>query len=269
MSTQLVNKSLCQTGEKVNPPAAIFGDSAPNPQGGGVMNSANLPSLEPTLELLVARINVAHAEATAYAGKAIERALEAGDLLIQAKGRVAHGDWQSWLRQHCPNISPRTVQNYMRIARELPAEKRTDAHLTVNGALKLLAGPAPEAPAIANENEPGFDCLPKLGERAALYDDEWEWFIAESSQNPGYYWLARFMWSDDDEGGGISSVFRRPMDARGITMFLAHHHVLNKEWNLEEDNGAIECFGQIEEERYRREHWPSRAAPTATTEAQS
>lgn len=206
----------------------------------------NVSIAEIPLELLVARINLAHAEASAYAGKAIERALEAGDLLIQAKASIAHGEWQSWLRQHCPSISPRTVQNYMRIARELPAEKRTDAHLTVNGALKMLEKPAPKG------SEPEFDGLPKLGERAVLYD-EWEWFITESSQHPGYYWLARFMWGEEEDGG-ISSIFRRPMNAHGISLFLEQHHVLNKNWLLEEDNGAIECFGQIEDKRFLREN---------------
>ena len=37
-----------------------------------------------SVEVLIARINVAHAEAQAYAGKAVERALEAGDLLLLA-----------------------------------------------------------------------------------------------------------------------------------------------------------------------------------------
>lgn len=217
----------------------------------------NFSSVDVPLEVLVARINVAHAEATAYAGKAIERALEAGDLLIQAKTHVQHGEWHSWLRQHCPSISPRTVQNYMRIARELPAEKRIDAHLTVNGALKMLARPEQEKPAAQQEIEPEFDCFPRLGERAVLYD-EWEWFIAESSQYPGYYWVARFLWGDGEDSGGITSIFRRPMNKRGVSLFMEQHHVLNKEWALEEDNGAIELFGQIEAERFRRETWPQR-----------
>lgn len=218
----------------------------------------------PPLDLLVAQINLAHAEASAYAGKAIARALEAGDLLIQAKARVQHGEWQSWLREHCPSIAPRTVQNYMRIARELPVEKRIDAHLTVNGALKMLAGPELEKSVVPQESEPEFNCLPKLGERAVLYD-EWEWFIAESSQHPGYYWIARYLWSDGEEGGGISSTFRRPMNARGVSLFLERNHVLNKEWQLEEDNCTIECFGQIEAERFRREKWPSPAAKNAVS----
>ena len=91
-------------------------------------------------EVLIAKINTAHAEAQAYAGKAIERALEAGDLLLLAKGQVVHGQWQSWLKEHCPAISVRTAQDYMRVAKELPVEKRSAAHLTVREALRLVSG---------------------------------------------------------------------------------------------------------------------------------
>lgn len=53
-----------------------------------------------SIEVLIAKINVAHAEAQAYAGKAVERALNAGDLLLLAKSQVQHGQWQSWLKEH-------------------------------------------------------------------------------------------------------------------------------------------------------------------------
>lgn len=96
-------------------------------------------------EVLIAKINTAHAEAQAYASKAVERALEAGDLLLLAKSQVAHGQWLPWLQKNCPAISERTAQNYMRVAKELPIEKRNAADLTMREALRLVAS-EPEEP---------------------------------------------------------------------------------------------------------------------------
>lgn len=101
------------------------------------MSSAILP-IEPDLSALAAEINAAHRAAQEYASKAVERALQAGDLLIEAKSRLAHGEFGPWCKRHCPDISIRTIQNYMRVARELPVEKRTDAHLGLNEALRTL-----------------------------------------------------------------------------------------------------------------------------------
>ena len=95
---------------------------------------------------LASRINAAHREARAYAAQAVERALEAGDLLLSVKATLAHGQWLPWLAEHCPDVSARTAQGYMKIARELPPEMRTDAHLSLNGAKRLLAAPKEETP---------------------------------------------------------------------------------------------------------------------------
>lgn len=91
-----------------------------------------------------AAINAAHAEARAHAARAVERAIEAGDLLLEVKDSLPHGEWLPWLEIHCPDISRRTAQGYMRLARDLPTEMRNAAHLTLNGAMRLLAPPRPE-----------------------------------------------------------------------------------------------------------------------------
>ena len=184
-------------------------------------------------EVLIAKINTAHAEAQAYAGKAIERALEAGDLLLLAKGQVDHGQWQSWLKQHCPAISVRTAQNYMKVAKELPVEKRSDAHLTVREALRLVGGEG-DAPT-TKANEPQIDFLPKLGEMALFVDDDWEYM--HSSKHPNYYHLMRWFVDNDDNNGESNkkipcAIFRRPMNAEGIDMYLRKWKVLDEQWEL-------------------------------------
>jgi hypothetical protein len=95
---------------------------------------------ERPLEVVAAHINAAHREAQAYAAKAVERALTAGDLLLSVKARLKHGEFGDWCKQYCPDISIRTIQDYMRVARELPPEKRSAAHLpaSVREALRLV-----------------------------------------------------------------------------------------------------------------------------------
>ena len=92
------------------------------------------------LESVAAQINAAHCDAQAYASKAVERALVAGDLLNTVKAQLRHGEFLPWCKEHCPDINPRTLQSYMRVARELPIEMRSASHLSVREALRLVAG---------------------------------------------------------------------------------------------------------------------------------
>lgn len=246
------------------------------------------PSADPLeiiedIVVLVARINAAHAEANAHAKRAIDRAFEAGDLLNLAKKQVSHGGWQSWLREHCPAISARTAQNYMKIARETPVEKRTDAFLGVNSALRLLAPAEPDKPDTApNES---IDFLPKGGETAYFRDDTWDYFIAESSEHPGYYYVVRFFdwpyhvdmegWRDDEpddsehslailkreeRGSYTYDIFRRPMSAHGVGHTLKSWKVADERWGLlapsEFNNDFIESFAKQANEDHRRKTWP-------------
>ena len=50
---------------------------------------------------------------------AVAHAVIAGELLIEAKRQVPHGQWLPWLRSTC-GLSERTAQAYMRLARTLP-----------------------------------------------------------------------------------------------------------------------------------------------------
>src|SRR5262245_1763877 len=75
---------------------------------------------------------------------AVGHALAAGELLIEAKGRVKHGEWLPWLEANFPG-STRSAQGYMRLAENAEDAQRV-AHLGVKGALKELAAPS-SAPA--------------------------------------------------------------------------------------------------------------------------
>lgn len=75
--------------------------------------------VESTLEHLAAQINKEHNASVKAASSTVEHARRAGELLIEAKDRVEHGQWLPWLKDNFP-FTTVTAQNYMRIAREWP-----------------------------------------------------------------------------------------------------------------------------------------------------
>jgi hypothetical protein len=97
--------------------------------------------LSNSLADLVARIRAEH-EATAAALKSsVEHAMTAGDLLIEAKAQLKHGEWLPWLAEHC-EMSERTAQLYMRLACERPMIESKAQHvadLNLRGAVALMS----------------------------------------------------------------------------------------------------------------------------------
>ena len=90
------------------------------------------------------QIRTHHEHAQAAAGKAIEHARLAGECLIQAKARIRQGKWLPWLQTNC-QVSERTAQADMRLARELPkldgAKAQRVADLPLRQAMAVLATP--------------------------------------------------------------------------------------------------------------------------------
>jgi len=77
----------------------------------------------------------------------VSRAIKAGELLKQAKGKVEHGQWVPWLKNDC-ELSVRTAQRYMKWADDKPKLEKicreknvTMSLLALNQASKLLRGP--------------------------------------------------------------------------------------------------------------------------------
>jgi hypothetical protein len=97
------------------------------------------------LKSLAQRINTGQAEGAVRA--ALERARQAGQLLLEAKAQCRHGEWLPWLSANV-RLSERTAQGYMRLAVEwerLQANPQRVADLPLRDALALLAEPQPEA----------------------------------------------------------------------------------------------------------------------------
>lgn len=112
-------------------------------------NMKGLVANRTTLAALARQINAAHKACELAVREAVNHALLAGELLNEAKARVAHGAWKSWLANHV-DCSERTAQLYMRVARELP---RLDASKAQRVALLPLRN---LASALANGAEVHF-----------------------------------------------------------------------------------------------------------------
>jgi hypothetical protein len=91
---------------------------------------------------LAARIRIEHEATAAALQRRVMHAMAAGDLLIEAKAQLKHGQWLPWLTKHCV-ISERTAQLYVKLAKtRTTIEKeqiRNDvADLTLNEERGLL-----------------------------------------------------------------------------------------------------------------------------------
>src|SRR5262249_5037345 len=90
---------------------------------------------------LAARIKAEHEAVSTALKDSVRHAIRAGNLLVEAKEQLKHGQWLPWLRDHC-TISERTAQLYMRCAKNreaIEAQIRNGvADLSLNEAAAML-----------------------------------------------------------------------------------------------------------------------------------
>lgn len=97
-------------------------------------------------EQLTVAIRQEHEAASTAARSALEHALEAGRLLAEAKRKIGHGSWESYVKESC-GIAPRTARLYQRLHRHrdrLPNRQHV-AELSVRQAARLLEQPKAKA----------------------------------------------------------------------------------------------------------------------------
>lgn len=110
---------------------------------------------------------------------ALQHAIRAGELLIEAKAQVEHGQWLPWLEANFSK-SPRSAQGYMRLAENAEDAQRV-AHLGLKGALRELAAPRETLEAASAEAPDAFArweelvCAPP---REQDYADRWGYINA-------------------------------------------------------------------------------------------
>jgi len=97
-------------------------------------------------DTLPAKINAEHEAAFGSAREALEHARRAGELLLEAKAALKHGEWLPWIESNC-KFGERTARNYMQLAtgwERLQEKSATVADLGLREALQLLDDTRPK-----------------------------------------------------------------------------------------------------------------------------
>jgi hypothetical protein len=117
-------------------------------------------SLSNSLTDLAARIRSEHDAATGAMRRTLEHAMAAGDLLLEAKAQLKHGQWGPWLAEHC-GVPYSTSALYMKLARRRAEIEQISnvRDLSLRGAVGLLT--AADRPS-ADEREDKDDELPPI-----------------------------------------------------------------------------------------------------------
>lgn len=102
------------------------------------MDRENLPALGD----LAKQINAEHEASQQAMSVGLEHAMKAGALLAEVKTGLAHGEWQTWVKESC-TFGERTARGYLRLARELPkldeGKRQRVAVLSFKQAMKILS----------------------------------------------------------------------------------------------------------------------------------
>src|ERR1700730_4774068 len=98
-------------------------------------------ALSNSLVDLAARIKTEHKATSDALNSSVEHSIKAGELLLEAKAQLKHGQWLPWLSEHC-ELSERSAQLYIRIAKNRTTiEKQIRngvADLSLNQAAALM-----------------------------------------------------------------------------------------------------------------------------------
>jgi Protein of unknown function (DUF3102) len=173
---------------------------------------------------LAGRIQIEHKAVVKALSDAVVHAMTAGDLLIEARKQVPHGEWLPWLDEHCP-MSRRTMQLYIQLAehRELIEKKIEEegkcatrvAHLTLRqaGALCVMAGRIErlmKAARRAHNGDPEYliDLCIEEG-FGVIEDKDYDPFLGRSEAERRDWQLFR-MFIGDVGGTHIEWVLQRP-----------------------------------------------------------
>lgn len=132
-------------------------------------------SAAPSLLDLADQIRIEITAAEQGHRSALEHAIRAGALLIQAKGRMGHGEWLPWLEENFPGDRSNAA-NYMRLAD--PANVERVLHLTsIREALAAIKQPRAAKPTPTKRGKPKRKDEPtfKPGTTPAYNDKVIEW----------------------------------------------------------------------------------------------
>lgn len=88
------------------------------------------------LNTTAVEINRLHHAAQRSAGEALQLAKQAGDLLLEVKEKLGHGEFLPWLAEHC-EVGERQAQRYMRLSKNWEAISANTTSTSDLGALGI------------------------------------------------------------------------------------------------------------------------------------
>ena len=160
------------------------------------------------------QINELHALAQSHAEEAIDSACRAGELLLQVKAELAHGEFLTWLELNC-SVSARQAQRYMRAAQGKPLPIRaikcdTRVASWADDALQQLQADAPAGSWAHRVEELGL--TRRRG--AFLLANDGEVFV-EPEDVDGHYFVVKL-----HHAGARIEHFGRPCTLAGVALAL-------------------------------------------------
>ncbi len=164
---------------------------------------------------ITTRINEEHSRAFSKARDALSHARNAGELLIEAKSLLKHGEWGNWLAENVA-FTERTAQSYMRLARnwESLSKNETISDLGLVKTLSLLS----DVPKIGDYVEAWVPPLsPDRDYMTCPWGDSRTLVISPSRKHENFYEFAYF------DPLKSSEIMFTTVTTEGVEMFLNHY----------------------------------------------
>jgi hypothetical protein len=205
--------------------------------------------MTPALTDFVPSIVAAHELATEALRGAVAHAVQAGELLLNAKAAAPHGTFGSF----CATLpfSPTTARGYMRLARLDPENRQRVADLPLRAALLEIAEARPAKNALSAEAalmlEPGMDPPPPTSVTWTPAAGHWHigctknaaFHVVPSLEFPGRFHVSKLH-------GSECHYTRNPIRAayvENFLLYLGHPKPHGASWHTSPNAGMSEPFG--------------------------
>jgi hypothetical protein len=206
--------------------------------------------MNPIRPNLAADINRHHEVASSKAKEAVNHAIEAGKLLLEAKAALPHGEWLGWLEANI-RVTPRRCQQYIRYAQGKPMPLRAALSVIEDAPHDATTPPAntksvSHLKADAPRNFPGepdtASFVPESSHCYAVVLPDTTLFIVEPSmKHPGYFFVSKMCAATD-----TVQYTRRPVSASWVEANLRYWGLEKPsaaEWRMMPSAGVLEALG--------------------------
>jgi hypothetical protein len=182
---------------------------------------------------IIDQINTHHTNAMKQASDAVESAIAAGKILLEAKSNVPHGTWKEWLKTHI-YVSERQAQRYMAAAK---GKKVNILELAgKNDMMSDLAGRI-------------FVPLPRhmyFAKDVGSIDNHY--LVESCSEHPDFFFVTHIIIKGNDQDTSQDEMTARPVEALAVHENLIYFGMtdpLEAKWLKKRINGVMEAGESI------------------------